>query len=68
MSEYHCDDSCSWMSPIGCDILTHEEVEIGLDGALRYDPILAYNSYISNLSQKHPRFYGLVKKLKLHPL
>lgn len=62
MGKEHCDDSCSWISPIGCDILSHEEIEKELDKTLKYNPILTYNSYIANLKEKHPRLYGLVKK------
>lgn len=68
MSEDHCDDSCSWMDLIGCKMLSHEEIEMGLDKNLRYNPILEYNFFIDNLREKHPRLYGLVKKLGLHPL
>jgi hypothetical protein len=57
--ENFCEEKC---------FISHEEIEKMLDDALKPDLILEYDSFMYKVKDNYPRFYRILKALKVpHP-
>ena len=68
MDSNHCDATCSGMDLVGIVTLSNEEVERGVDEALKPDYRLKYDLFMYQLRDNHPIIYTVLRSTGLsHP-